>query len=88
MKRPVQVTTFLVLAGAAGVYTVLGGLRAVIYTEAVQGIVLMAGALVISVGAFSRAGGWHAVMKAVDPAAISLIRPVGDAGVSHQSCSQ
>jgi SSS family solute:Na+ symporter len=71
----------LVLAGAAGVYTVLGGLRAVIYTEAVQGVVLMAGALVISVGAFSRAGGWHAVMSGVGPAAISLIRPIGDPGV-------
>ncbi len=50
------------LAGAAGLYTTLGGLRAVIYTEAVQAIVLMAGALMISIGAFSRAGGWHAVM--------------------------
>ena len=69
------------LAGTAGVYTTLGGLRAVIYTEAVQAIVLMLGALMISIGAFSRAGGWHAVMRAVDPAAISLIRPLGDPGV-------
>jgi len=69
------------LAGAAGLYAASGGLRAVIYTEAVQGVVLMAGALVISIGAFSRAGGWHAVMSGVDPAAISLIRPIGDPGV-------
>jgi SSS family solute:Na+ symporter len=69
------------LAGTAGLYTTLGGLRAVIYTEAVQAIVLMAGALMISIGAFSRAGGWHAVMSSVPPAAVSLIRPVGDAGV-------
>ena len=69
------------LAGAAGLYTTLGGLRAVIYTEAVQAIVLMLGALVISIGAFSRAGGWHAVMRGVDPALISLIRPAGDPGV-------
>ena len=69
------------LAGAAGLYAASGGLRAVIYTEAVQGIVLMAGALVISLGAFSRAGGWHAVMTGVDPAMLSLIRPVGDPGV-------
>jgi solute:Na+ symporter, SSS family len=69
------------LAGTAGLYTTLGGLRAVIYTEAVQAIVLMAGALMISIGAFSRAGGWHAVMKGVDPSAISLIRPIGDPGV-------
>ena len=33
------------LAAAAGLYTTLGGLRAVIYTEAVQAIVLLAGAL-------------------------------------------
>jgi solute:Na+ symporter, SSS family len=69
------------LAGTAGLYTTLGGLRAVIYTEAVQAVVLMLGALMISIGAFSRAGGWHAVMRGVDPAAISLIRPIGDSGV-------
>jgi solute:Na+ symporter, SSS family len=70
-----------VLAGTAGLYTTLGGLRAVIYTEAVQAVVLLAGALLISIGAFSRAGGWHAVMSGVAPAAVSLIRPVGDPGV-------
>ena len=69
------------LAAAAALYTTLGGLRAVIYTEAVQAIVLLAGALMISISAFSRAGGWHAVMTGVKPAAISLIRPIGDAGV-------
>src|ERR1700681_779115 len=71
----------MLLAGTAGLYTTLGGLRAVIYTEAVQAVVLMLGALMISIGAFSRAGGWHAVMRGVDPAAISLIRPIGDRGV-------
>src|SRR5258707_3229689 len=69
------------LAGTAGLYTTLGGLRAVIYTEAVQAVVLMLGALMISIGAFSGAGGWHAVMTGVNPAAISLIRPIGDSGV-------
>ncbi|MDB6083303.1 MAG: sodium transporter [Gammaproteobacteria bacterium] len=64
------------LAAAAGLYAASGGLRAVIYTEAVQGVVLLAGSLLISVGAFSRAGGWHAVMTRVDPAALSLIRPM------------
>jgi SSS family solute:Na+ symporter len=69
------------MAGAAALYTILGGLRAVIYTEAVQAVVLLAGATIISIGAFSRAGGWHAVMSGVNPAAISLIRPIGDPGV-------
>ncbi len=69
------------LATAAGLYTTFGGLRAVIYTEAVQAVVLLAGAVIISLGAFSRAGGWHTVMSGVDPAAVSLIRPIGDPGV-------
>ncbi|MBV8742215.1 MAG: sodium/solute symporter [Sinobacteraceae bacterium] len=70
-----------VLAGAAGLYTILGGLRAVIYTEAAQAVLLISGALVIAVAAFSHAGGWHVVMTHVPPAALSLIRPRGDPGV-------
>jgi SSS family solute:Na+ symporter len=69
------------LAGAAGLYTTLGGLRAVIYTEAVQAIVLIAGASMIAIAAFDRAGGWHAVMSGVPAAATSLIRPFHDRGV-------
>jgi len=70
-----------VLAGGAGIYTITGGLRSVIYTEAVQAVVLMVSAALISIGAFHRAGGWHAVMSQVDPAYLSLIRPLGDRGV-------
>ena len=70
-----------VLASAAGLYTMLGGLRAVIYTEIVQAVVLFIGAAVIAMVAFSRAGGWHAVMTGVPPGSLSLIRPIGDAGV-------
>jgi len=69
------------LAGTAGLYATLGGLRSVIYTEAVQAVVLMIGALMISIGAFSHAGGWRTVMQGVAPQALSLIRPVGDPGV-------
>ena len=70
-----------VLAGGAGIYTIVGGLRSVIYTEAVQAVVLLASAALISVSAFQRAGGWHAVMTQVDPAALSLIRPIDDRGL-------
>jgi len=69
------------LAGVAGIYTILGGLRAVIYTETLQAVVLIGGATAIAVEAFHRAGGWHTVMSRVDPAALSLIRPIGDAAV-------
>ncbi|HYM42429.1 MAG TPA: sodium/solute symporter [Steroidobacteraceae bacterium] len=69
------------LAGGAGLYTVLGGLRAVIVTEVVQGVLLFLGAVVIALVAFSRAGGWHAVMASVPPAKLSLIRPLDDPAV-------
>jgi SSS family solute:Na+ symporter len=70
-----------VLAGAAGLYTLAGGLRAVIYTEAVQAVLLITGAVTISVAVFTHAGGWHAIARGVDPAMLSLIRPAGDPGV-------
>jgi SSS family solute:Na+ symporter len=69
------------LAGVAGLYATLGGLRAVIYTEAVQCLVLLAGALLISLTALGRAGGWQHVMATVDPASLSLIRPITDRNV-------
>ena len=70
-----------VLGGVAGLYTILGGLRAVIYTETLQAVVLICGATAIAFAAFHQAGGWHAVMTQVDPAAFSLIRPIGDSAV-------
>jgi len=69
------------LAGAAGLYTIVGGLRAVIYTETIQGGVLICGAAVVAFSAFHHAGGWHTVMTRVDPAALSLIRPRNDPAV-------
>lgn len=66
------------LALFAGAYTVAGGLKAVIYTEVVQAVLLLGAATVISVTAFNRAGGWAEVMSRVAPAKLSLIRPLGD----------
>ncbi|MBE7218416.1 MAG: sodium/solute symporter [Caulobacteraceae bacterium] len=66
------------LATFAGVYTIAGGLKAVIYTEVVQAILLLGAATMIALTAFGRAGGWREVMTHVDPAKLSLIRPLGD----------
>ena len=45
-----------------GFYTVLGGLRAVVWTEMLQLVVLLTGGAVLSVATVLRAGGWAAVM--------------------------
>jgi SSS family solute:Na+ symporter len=70
-----------IMAAVAGTYTVVGGLAAVIYTDALQAILLLVGSVVIAVVAFDQVGGWSAVVSVVDPAQLSLIRPLDDPGV-------
>jgi SSS family solute:Na+ symporter len=69
------------LAILAGFYTILGGLKAVIYTDAMQGVLLVVGSIVITFTAWSRIGGWREVVAGVSAEKLSLIRPVGDPGV-------
>lgn len=69
------------LSLVAGFYTVMGGLKAVIYTDAIQVTLLLLGALVVSIVAFNRIDGWHEVTAATPPEMLSLIRPMGDAGM-------
>ena len=70
-----------VLAVVAGLYTIAGGLAAVIYTDAIQTVLLLIGAVVISAAAFSRVGGWSGMTEGIAPAQLSLIRPLDDPGV-------
>lgn len=69
------------LALVAGLYTIAGGLAAVIYTDAIQTVLLLIGAVVISVVAFDRVGGWEGMTAGLEPGALSLIRPLDDPGV-------
>lgn len=73
--------TITILAIIAGIYTIAGGLAAVIYTDAVQTVLLLTGSIVISVAALSEVGGWAAVVNQVSPERLSLIRPLDDPGV-------
>jgi len=51
-------TCILLMCGLTAVYTVLGGLAAVVVTETVQATVLILGAVIITGFAYARAGGW------------------------------
>jgi solute:Na+ symporter, SSS family len=70
-----------VIAVSAGIYTALGGLKAVMLTEVIQAVLLLGASVFIAVFAFDAAGGWDKVMSSVDPAKLSLIRPNDDPGV-------
>ena len=69
----------LAVLGAS--YTLVGGLSAVMRVELIQAFVLMGGSAILTVTAFSKAGGWTAVMHAAPPGHLSLIRPLNDPSV-------
>lgn len=69
----------VVLGILAGMYTIAGGLKAVVYTDAVQAVLLLIGASLVAVLSFNAIGGsWAAVVAAVPAADLSLVRPASD----------
>ena len=53
---------FIVVLGLlTGLYTMLGGLLAVVWTESVQTVLLLVGAIVITVVGYLKVGGWTAL---------------------------
>jgi SSS family solute:Na+ symporter len=74
--------SIVVIASLTGLYTIIGGLRAVVVTETIQSLVLITGAIIITVFAWNKVGGWDhmtAILQkenAIDK--LSMIRPIGD----------
>lgn len=66
------------LALIAGAYTVVGGLKAVVYTDAIQAVLLIFGAILITAIAFFKVGSWENAMSATTPEMMSLIKPASD----------
>lgn len=64
-----------------GLYTVLGGMRAVAYTEAVQTGVLVLGSLLLTFFGLEKIGGWAAFRAALDPDMFNLWKPLIPAGI-------
>lgn len=70
--------TIAIMALLAGLYTIAGGLVAVIYTDAAQAIILTAGAVVVAVRAWLAVGDWSRVNAATPHDMLSLVRPLDD----------
>lgn len=64
-----------------GLYTVLGGMRAVAYTEALQTIILIVGSVLITVFGLIKLGGWGELRAALDPDMFNLWKPLIPAGM-------
>ena len=72
------VTAALVLVIATGIYTIAGGLAAVIYTDLVQTLILLAGAIVLTLIGLDKIGGFAGLRHVVPAGYFHMMRPVSD----------
>ena len=64
-----------------GIYTVIGGMKAVIYTETLQTVVLILGSVIITYLGLQEVGGWSQLRQtviAVSPDHFNMWRPMSD----------
>lgn len=64
-----------------GIYTIIGGLKAVVYTETLQTVVLILGSVIITYLGFQEVGGWNELTKTVtevSPDHFNMWRPMND----------
>jgi len=72
-------TTCIILALVSGLYTAAGGLAAVVYTDVIQAVVLLIGAVVTTVLLFSELDfSWARITAETAPEMLSVIRPIDD----------
>jgi SSS family solute:Na+ symporter len=72
-------TGALITVVITGIYTILGGMRAVAYTEAIQTVILVIGAATLTYFGVQAAGGWDQVKESVGPGYLNMWRPNSDA---------
>lgn len=70
--------TAIVLVIATGIYTIAGGLAAVIYTDTVQTLILITGAVALTLIGLHRVGGFEHLQAMVPPSYFHMIRPPTD----------
>lgn len=61
-----------------GLYTVLGGMRAVVYTETLQAIILVVGAAALTLIGLDHVGGWQSMKETVTPEYLNMWRAASD----------
>ncbi len=72
------------LAIIAGIYTISGGLSAVVYTDAVQAVILILGSCMITYFALDAAGGFQAVRDTIaNPPHFNIIKPIDDPALPY-----
>ena len=68
-------TSAAILIVITGLYTIFGGLRAVIYTEVMQAVVLIVGSVTLMFIGLHAVGGWSGLRASVPPDFFSMWKP-------------
>ncbi len=71
-------TAAVILVVATGIYTIAGGLAAVIYTDLVQTLILLAGAIALTIIGLDKVGGFAGLRAAVPADYFHMIKPATD----------
>jgi len=71
-------TGAIILVVVTGIYTVLGGLHTVMYTEAIQAIVLLFGSAVLLFIGLDKVGGWQAMIASIPKEKLNMFPPLSD----------
>jgi SSS family solute:Na+ symporter len=69
-------TSAAILIVITGLYTIFGGLRAVIYTEVMQAVVLILGSVTLMFIGLHAVGGWSGLRASVPPDFFSMWKPM------------
>ncbi|MEM8484998.1 MAG: sodium:solute symporter [Bacteroidota bacterium] len=67
-----------IISAIAALYTLLGGLASVVYSDTIQAILLLVSSAVMTVIAYQKVGGWDQIVQSVDPVMLDIVRPIGD----------
>ena len=68
----------IILIVVTGIYTVFGGLHAVMYTEALQAIVLLVGSIILTIAGLVEIGGWNNLVNLVTKDHLNMFLPLSD----------
>lgn len=68
----------LIIVAVTGLYTILGGLKAVLYTDMIQLFVLLGGAVAVVYFGLEAVGGWGNVVASTEPSYTRLWRTMSD----------
>jgi SSS family solute:Na+ symporter len=71
-------TGAMIVVVATGIYTVFGGLRAVLYTDMIQMFVLIGGAVAVTIAGLDALGGWGEMVQTAGPGFLDMWKPMSD----------